>query len=139
MVDRLTPQHRSWLMSRVRSKNTTPELIVRRIAHALGYRFRLHSKDLPGKPDLVLPKYRAVIFVHGCFWHRHPKCRKASNPTTRIAFWVDKFERNVARDAENRRLLRRAKWRVLTIWECETKREDRLRRILQRFLAIEKK
>lgn len=112
-------------MARVRGKDTIPELVVRRVAHALGYRFRLHRKDLPGTPDLVFPGRMAVIFIHGCFWHRHPGCRKASVPGSQIEFWTDKFHRNVARDARNVDDLERAGWRVLTIWECETKDKDR--------------
>lgn len=94
MVDRLTPERRSWLMSRVAGKNTTPELRVRRAAYALGLRFRLHRKDLPGKPDLVFPRRRLVVFVHGCFWHRHPGCRKATSPKSRTEFWFGKFAAN---------------------------------------------
>ncbi len=114
-------------MSRVASKHTSPELRVRRLAHALGLRFRLHRKDLPGKPDLALPKHRAVIFVHGCFWHRHPGCPKASRPKSRVAFWQDKFAANVARDAAAKEALEKMGWRVITIWECETKDERTLR------------
>jgi DNA mismatch endonuclease (patch repair protein) len=139
MVDRLTPERRSRLMSRVRSKNTKPELVVRRLVHAMGYRFRLHRNDLPGSPDLILPAYRTAIFVHGCFWHRHPGCRKASNPSTRVEFWTDKFQTNVARDRRNRARLRRADWRVIIVWECETRNEDLLRSILKRSLPKKKR
>lgn len=125
MTDRLPPARRSWLMSRVRGKDTTPELAVRRTAHALGYRFRLHRRDLPGTPDLVFPSRRAVIFVHGCFWHRHPFCRKASVPTSRVDFWNEKFDRNVSRDRRNVDELVQLGWRVLTIWECETHEKGR--------------
>lgn len=135
MVDRLTPQRRSLLMSKVRSANTGPELAVRRALFAMGLRYRLHRADLPGKPDIVLPGSRLVVFVHGCFWHRHPKCRKASNPTTRVAFWNEKFRRNVERDAENILLLRRAKWRVVVVWECQTKHEGRLHDMLNRLVV----
>lgn len=134
-MDRLTPSRRSWLMSRVRSKDTTPELAVRRLLHSLGYRFRLHRRDLPGVPDIVLPAIRTVIFVHGCFWHRHPKCRKASNPSTRVEFWKEKFNRNVLRDKECRALLRRANWSVLVVWECQTKEKERLCAKLEEFLG----
>lgn len=134
MVDRLTPERRSRLMSHVRSKDTTPELQVRRQLHAMGYRFRLYRKDLPGKPDIVLPKYGAAIFVNGCFWHRHRGCKKASMPSTNVEFWNEKFRRNVARDRKNVGLLRRAGWRVLTVWECQTKDEERLRAKLEDFL-----
>lgn len=134
MVDRLAPAHRSWLMSRVPSKNTGPEIAVRKLLHRLGYRFRLHSKKLPGKPDLVLPRLNSVVFVHGCFWHRHPGCSKASVPSTRRSFWLAKFVRNVERDAQNIRLLRAKKWRVLVIWQCETTNPAQLERRILRFL-----
>ncbi|WP_441242742.1 very short patch repair endonuclease [Tardiphaga sp. 768_D3_N2_1] len=126
MVDRLTPARRSWLMSRVKGKNTTPEVVVRKIAHSLGLRFRLHRKDLPGTPDLVFPKWQTAIFVHGCFWHRHPGCSKASTPKTRVRYWQEKFDANVRRDNKNIRLLRKQGWSVLTVWECETKNLERL-------------
>lgn len=125
-MDRLTPERRSWLMSRVKSKDTTPELRVRKVAHALGLRFRLHRSDLPGRPDLVFPKYRTVIFVHGCFWHRHPGCSKASTPKTSTEMWQAKFKRNVERDAENIAQLSGLGWRTAVIWECETKSPDLL-------------
>ena len=131
MVDRLTPERRSWLMSRVGGKNTTPELRVRKAAHAQGLRFRLHRKDLPGKPDLVFPKRRMVLFVHGCFWHRHPGCRKASNPSTRTEYWNEKFETNVARDSRVVTELEALGWHVAVIWECETKDPETLKRILR--------
>ena len=108
-------------MARVKGKNTKPELIVRQVLHRQGYRFRLHRRDLAGRPDIVLPKYRPVIFVHGCFWHRHSGCAKASTPKTRVEFWQDKFDTNVARDIRNAKNLTMAGWQVLTIWECETK------------------
>lgn len=111
-------------MSRVGGKNTKPELAVRRALHALGYRFRIHRPDLPGRPDIVLPRYRVAIFVHGCFWHRHSGCGKASLPKTRTNFWNRKFEANVARDERNRLDLAATGWRVFTIWECETRTLD---------------
>src|SRR5262245_46292388 len=98
MVDHISPQRRSWLMSRVKGKNTTPEMRVRKAAHGLGLRFRLHRKDLPGKPDIVFPKYRVAVFVHGCFWHRHKSCPKASMPKSNTSFWKHKFDQNVKRD-----------------------------------------
>ena len=109
-------------MARVKGKHTKPEIAVRRALHRLGYRFRLHRSDLAGRPDIVLPKYKTAIFVHGCFWHRHPNCSKASMPKTRIDFWRDKFEANVARDRRNAEALEAAGWTVLTVWECETRR-----------------
>ena len=114
-----TPE-RSFLMGRIRGKNTTPELRVRRKLHALGLRFRLHARELPGRPDIVLPRWKTVVFVHGCFWHRHEGCRLANTPKTRRAFWTNKFEMNVARDERNRSQLARD-WRVIIIWECETR------------------
>jgi len=118
-------------MRAVRRENTGPELAVRKAAHRLGLRFRLYRKDLPGTPDLVFPKHRTCLFVHGCFWHRHPGCKRASTPKTRRDYWLPKFERNVEKDRDNEEALRRLGWRVVTIWECETRDpeglEDRLR------------
>lgn len=108
-------------MAKIGGKHTAPELAVRRLVHAMGYRFRLHRRDLPGSPDLVFPRLRAVVFVHGCFWHRHRGCAKASVPKTRRAFWTAKFAANVARDVRAERRLRALGWRVLTVWECEVK------------------
>lgn len=125
-------------MSRVRGKNTAPEFVVRGLAHALGYRFRLHRKDLPGSPDLVFPSRHKVVFVHGCYWHRHPGCRRASTPGTRRDFWEAKFARNVERDARKERELRQAGWDVLTIWECETRDVERLATIAWDFLGPSK-
>ncbi len=119
MVDFLTPAERSERMSRIRSSNTSPELALRRAIHALGLRFRLHRKDLPGKPDIVLPRYNAVVFVHGCFWHRHDGCKVATTPKSNTQFWADKFDRNVARDAASQDLLQAAGWKVIVVWECE--------------------
>ncbi len=125
-MDTISKQHRSWNMSRIRSENTSPERLVRSLLHGMGYRFRLHRKDLPGKPDIVLPKYKTVIEVRGCFWHRHQGCKQASTPKSNEAFWQEKFSRNVARDRRNTRLLKKLGWRVIIIWECETKAENRL-------------
>jgi DNA mismatch endonuclease (patch repair protein) len=113
-------------MASVRGKDTKPELELRRGLHRLGYRFRLHRKDLPGRPDIVLPKHRTVIFVNGCFWHRHDGCSKATTPKTRVEFWSTKFEQNVARDQRNVEDLEAAGWRVLVVWECEIKEIDRV-------------
>ena len=124
-------------MSRVRGKDTSPEMRVRRAAHAFGLRFRLHRKNLPGRPDLVFPKYRVALFVHGCFWHRHPGCAKASTPKSRYDFWQNKFNGNVARDARVEAELEALGWRVATIWECETKRPELLDRAL-RGIAVER-
>src|SRR3954470_17555816 len=120
MVDHLSPQRRSWNMSRIRATNTVPEQAVRSALHALGLRFRLHDKMLPGRPDVVMRRWNTVIFVHGCFWHRHDGCRFAYTPKSRIAFWRAKFAANVARDRRSRDELTGLGWRVITIWECET-------------------
>lgn len=119
MVDFLSPSERSERMSRIRSSNTAPEVALRRAMHALGFRFRLHSKGLPGKPDIVLPRYKTVIFVHGCFWHRHGGCNVATTPKTNTEFWIEKFDRNIVRDARTREQLERLGWRVIVVWECE--------------------
>tara|TARA_Y100001978_G_scaffold39803_1_gene35393 strand:- start:162 stop:530 length:369 start_codon:yes stop_codon:yes gene_type:complete len=114
-------------MSAIRSKNTKPEIAVRKLLHSMGYRFRLHGKDLPGSPDIVLPKYKTVIFVHGCFWHRHENCKYASTPKTRIEFWENKFKANVKRDLEIQENIKNIEWRSFVIWECETKNMENLR------------
>jgi DNA mismatch endonuclease (patch repair protein) len=119
MNNNLTPIKRSWNMSRIRSKDTGPERVVRSILHHMGYRFSLHREDLPGKPDIVLPKYRTVVFVHGCFWHRHRGCRLAYTPKSRQVFWLKKFSDNVARDRKVQRDLRRLGWQLLVVWECQ--------------------
>lgn len=126
MTDSLTKEHRSWNMSRIRSTNSKPEIVVRSLLHRMGYRFRLHRKDLPGKPDIVLPKYRTVIFVHGCFWHRHEGCRKAYQPKSRRNFWEEKFRQNKARDKKNLNFLEEKDWNVLVVWECELEDVSRL-------------
>ncbi len=126
---------RSALMSRVKAKDTKPELRVRRLAHGLGYRYRLHRRDLPGSPDLVFSGRRKVLFVHGCFWHRHQGCRKTTMPKTRAKFWQRKFDDNVRRDERVIAALRDLGWDVLVVWECETSDEDLLRRTLLEFLG----
>lgn len=133
--DRLTPEHRSWNMSRIRSTDTKPEKIVRRLLTGMGLRYRLQRRDLPGKPDIVLGPRKIVLFVHGCFWHRHRGCPMASTPTGNQAFWLQKFATNTARDARNAAALRKAGWRVLTVWECETKNPDKLQKRLGRLLG----
>lgn len=133
MVDRLSKERRSWLMSRVKSRDTTPELRVRRAAHSLGLRFRLHRKDLPGKPDLVFPRWRIAVFVHGCFWHQHEGCRKAAAPKTRGDYWKPKFEKNIERDKRAVGELERLGWQTLTIWQCETKDAASLTDLLREF------
>lgn len=120
-MDIVEPATRSRMMSGIRSKDTGPELVVRRMAHALGYRFRLHRRDLPGRPDLVFPGRRKVVFVHGCYWHRHPGCRFATTPSSNRDFWLAKFARNVERDAEVLERLCGQGWDPLVVWECETR------------------
>ena len=116
----VVPPERSALMARVRQKGTGPELLVRQCLHRLGFRFRLHRKDLPGTPDIVLPQHRKVIFVHGCFWHRHLGCPKTTTPKTRTSFWMDKFRTNVRRDRRNMTELRNLGWEPYVVWECDT-------------------
>ena len=120
-------EQRSRNMSAIKSKNTKPEIKVRKILHSMGYRFRLHSKDLPGSPDIVLPKYKTVIFVHGCFWHRHENCKYSSTPKTRKEFWNKKFTENKKRDSEIQEKIKILDWRSVVIWECETKNIENLR------------
>lgn len=119
MVDHVDRRKRSEMMRAVKGKNTSTEMIVRSAAHRLGLRFRLHRADLPGKPDLVFPKWRTVVFVNGCFWHRHRGCKKASMPKSNVVFWKKKFDNNVARDSANKEMLHALGWRVETIWQCE--------------------
>lgn len=119
MVDFLTPAQRSERMSRIRGKDSRPELALRRVLHRLGLRYRLHATDLPGKPDLVFPRYKAVVFVHGCFWHRHDGCKIATTPKSNTPFWVEKFEKNKARDSRVAAALRDIGWRVFVVWECD--------------------
>lgn len=121
MTDIFGPEKRSEIMSHIGGRDTKPELVVRRIAHGLGFRFRLYRKDLPGCPDIVFPRHKAVIMVHGCFWHRHPNCKYAYNPKSRVEFWEKKFRDNVSRDRRNEVALSELGWRTLVIWECETK------------------
>lgn len=136
-MDTLTPAQRSERMSRVRGRDTKPEVAVRRIVHGMGYRFRLHRKDLPGKPDIMLPRHRAVIFVHGCFWHRHeePSCALARLPKSRLEFWEPKLEANRLRDIRNKEALEAAGWRVLTIWECEVREAQEIAGKVREFLG----
>jgi len=136
MADVHTPEQRSRNMAAIKSGNTKPEMRVRSLLHALGYRFRLHRRNLPGKPDIVLPKYRTVIFVHGCFWHCH-NCRYGTvTPATRAGFWSAKRAGNVERDRRKREELENAGWRVETVWECDTRDESRLRSLLLEKLRL---
>lgn len=120
-MDKVSGEKRSWIMAQVKGRNTKPELMVRSLLHRLGYRFRLHRSSLPGNPDIVLPRYKAVVFVHGCFWHRHMGCKRASIPTSNVLYWSNKFDRTVKRDEENKGTLESLGWNVITVWECEIK------------------
>jgi DNA mismatch endonuclease (patch repair protein) len=120
-MDILTPEQRSAMMARIGPRDTVPELAVRRALHRMGYRFRLHRRDLPGKPDIVLPRHRTIFLIHGCFWHRHARCRFAYMPKSRVAFWLSKFQANVKRDRRVRRALKEQGWKVVVIWECQTR------------------
>lgn len=133
-MDSLSPDERSEIMARIRSKNSRPELTVRKLVFALGYRYRLHAKDLPGQPDLVFRPRSKVIFVHGCFWHSHARCSIAHIPKSRRDFWVPKLEGNKVRDRRNMRALTRHGWKVLTIWECQLRDTGRLEVMIKRFL-----
>ncbi len=135
MVDVLTKEQRSYNMSQIRSRNTKPEKLIRSLVHRMGYRFRLHRRNLPGCPDMVLPKHYKIIFVHGCFWHMHNCSYGRVTPKTNAKFWQSKREGNVARDKRNLGRLRRAGWKVLTIWECETRNQEKLPKKLERFLT----
>jgi len=136
MADTISKEKRSWNMSRIRGKNTTPEITVRSLLHKMGYRFRIHRKDLPGKPDIVLPKYKTVIFVHGCFWHRHKDCKNGSyTPKSNVDSWSSKFDENEARDKRNKEQLEARGWNVEIIWECETTDQESLTHMLNSILA----
>src|SRR5438445_5840350 len=133
--DGLSKERRSWNMSRIRGKDTAPEKVVRSVLHRMGFRFRLHSRRLPGRPDIVLPKHGTVVFVHGCFWHRHKGCKNCTTPTNRREFWVEKLEGNAARDKRNRLALRKLGWKTFVIWECEIEDRKRLENTLTQFVA----
>jgi DNA mismatch endonuclease (patch repair protein) len=135
MTDIVDVATRSRMMSGIRGRNTHPELALRRALHRLGFRYRLHCGWLPGRPDIVLPRYRAVVFVHGCFWHRHAGCRYSTVPSTRRAFWVAKFEANVARDSAVRTALAANGWRVATIWECALRKPEHVAAAASRVAA----
>jgi DNA mismatch endonuclease (patch repair protein) len=134
-MDRISPEKRSLVMASIKAKDTFPEMIVRRAAHRLGYRFRLHRQDLPGKPDLVFPRLRKIIFVHGCFWHLHEGCKKSKLPVTNYEFWQGKLSRNRERDKENLQLLTDAGWTVLTLWECELANQEAFSARISSFLS----
>lgn len=131
MTDHITPEHRSWNMSRIKGKDTEIEIKVRSWLFSKGFRFRKNDKRYPGKPDIVLPKYRTVVFINGCFWHRHEGCKYATMPKTRTEYWKEKFERNVENDRLHRSQLEQMGWNVITVWECELK-ADKLSKTLDR-------
>lgn len=135
MADVFSKEERSRIMARVKGRDTAPERRVRSMLHRMGCRFRLHRADLPGRPDVALPGRRAAVFVHGCFWHGHAGCRRSARPSSRRAYWNKKIDGNIARDARDRRALRRLGWRILVVWECELRDPGRLERRLRRFLA----
>jgi DNA mismatch endonuclease (patch repair protein) len=124
MVDIFSKEKRSQIMSKVSGKETKPEILVRKLLFSKGFRYRKNVKSLPGNPDIVLPKYKTVIFVHGCFWHQHEGCRKSIRPTTKIEFWNEKLDKNIVRDTTNVEHLTKAGWKVLTVWECQLKKKD---------------
>ena len=130
-ADIVSPEQRSYIMGRIRGKDTKPEIIVRSICHSMGLRYRLHRKDLPGSPDLVFPKFRLCLFVHGCFWHRHSGCQYAYTPKSRTEFWLSKLTRNTERDLEVQNALQALGWHTEVVWECETKDLKLLRKKLQ--------
>lgn len=136
MADKISRDARSANMAKIRSTNTKPEIAVRRMLHAAGYRFRLHRKDLPGKPDIVFPSRKAIVQVHGCFWHRHPDpdCKDATMPKSRLEYWVPKLTRNVERDTQSTEALEALGWRVLIVWECQTSNPNKLMQTLRQFL-----
>jgi DNA mismatch endonuclease (patch repair protein) len=139
MADVFSKEKRSWIMGRVKGRDTRPEIIVRSFVHRMGYRFRIHHRELPGNPDIVLARHGKAIFVHGCFWHGHKRCPRSKRPTTNRGFWNKKLDGNVGRDERCRRALRRIGWKVLVLWECETRDPKKLLRKLARFLHDERR
>jgi DNA mismatch endonuclease, patch repair protein len=134
-VDTLSPARRSENMRNIRSANTRPEVSVRSMLHRMGYRFRLHVKNLPGKPDIVLPRHGKIVLVHGCFWHQHSQCGEGRMPASRQQYWLPKLTRNIERDLEHKKALRKLGWNVLVIWECELRHLRRVEAKLARFIA----
>ena len=135
MADVHTPEVRSYNMSMIRGKNTKPEIIVRKFLHSRGFRFRLHKKELPGKPDIVLPKLKTVIFIHGCFWHGHKNCKYFVTPKTRTKWWLNKIEGNKETDKKNNIRLKKAGWKIITMWECQL----RPKKVLRTLMGLESK
>jgi DNA mismatch endonuclease, patch repair protein len=134
LTDVFSKAERSRIMAKVTGKNTKPEILVRKMIHAMGYRFRIHRKDLPGRPDVVMPRLHKVILVHGCFWHGHKGCRRASRPTSNVDFWNRKIDANIKRDRRDKGRLSREGWKSLTLWECQTRNPVPLEKRLRRFL-----
>ena len=136
MADRFSEEQRSYVMSRIKSKDTKPEMILRKSLHHLGFRYRLHSSDLPGKPDMIFPKFRICIFVHGCFWHRHEGCPRSTMPKTNTLFWQEKFHRNKNRDIENVIRLFDLGWRVEIVWECELSTHEKRLHVIDKLSRL---
>jgi len=134
MADVFSEPKRSWIMSRVKGRDTRPEIRVRSLLHRMGYRFRLHRRGLPGNPDIVLPRHKRVIFVHGCFWHGHSECPRSRRPTSNEGFWRKKLDANIRRDGQVIEALRKQGWKVLVVWECQTREPAELAERLERFL-----
>ena len=137
-MDVFDKNKRSWIMSRIKNKDTTPEIAVRSIVHRMGYRFRKNNPKLPGKPDIVLKKHKKIIFIHGCFWHGHKDCKRSSRPTTNVDFWNNKINANIMRDQKNQNILQEQGWSVLVIWQCELRDTDILIEKIKRFLESKK-
>lgn len=137
MTDVYPIEKRSWIMSRVKRRDTQPEVLARSLVHRMGFRFRIHRRELPGNPDIVLPRHKKLIFIHGCFWHGHTGCSRSKRPTTNKNFWNNKLNSNIKRDRKNYKELQRIGWKVLVVWGCETKSSELLLRKLERFLYDE--
>lgn len=135
MADVHSKEVRSYNMSRIKAKNTKPEMLVRKFLHAQGFRYTLHDKKLPGKPDIVLPKYKTVIFVHGCFWHGHKNCKYATIPMTREEWWQSKLQKNKSNDIKGKRLLKKAGWNVVEIWQCKLKNPTKANKVLSKLIS----
>jgi DNA mismatch endonuclease, patch repair protein len=135
MTDMFSRAKRSWVMAQIKGENTQPEVLVRRMLHANGYRFRLQGKDLPGRPDIVLPKYKAAIFVHGCFWHGHGRCKEGRRPKSNLAYWNQKIDGNIRRDRRTARKYRSLGWRRFVVWTCELEQQDRAERRINKLLT----
>lgn len=130
MTDHISPEKRSWNMRQIKSRDTAPEIAVRKILHKHNYRFRLNKRDLPGIPDIVLPKHKMIIFVHGCFWHRHSGCNRSNVPSSKTEFWLEKFKRTIDRDKANQLKLKELDWNVKIVWECQTKNSNHLENLV---------